>query len=267
MASLNTQSEKTSTDGTTTAPIAIDGTNSTLFSPPLVISNRASLIPIKLSSSNYLLWQSLFEPILHGPKLLGLIDGTVPSPISPTSPWYERDQMLLSWINATLNKAALPYIVVRSSNLSFEELHTLLICEEIEVAKESLTETSSALIATHSPHYNYIHGSTTRGLLPQPHSSSSAVNFEKFGSLPQCQICNKDKTKGNLLFQGPVENGLHHSSILVSVIYPIPFKRLSAISSLAQINEMFAFAPHFSLLRVIGLCFLSLHLYLIVLWS
>ncbi|KAJ4976095.1 hypothetical protein NE237_001201 [Protea cynaroides] len=187
MASLNTQSENTSIDGTTTTPIAIDGTNSTLFSPPSVISNRTSLIPIKLSSSNYLLWQSLFEPILHGPKLLGLIDGTVPSPISPTSPWYERDQMLLSWINASLNKAALPYIV--------------------------------------------------------------------------------DKTKGKLLFQGPVENGLHHSSMLVSVICPIPFKRLSAISSLAQINEMFAFSPHLSLLRVIGLCFLSLHPYLIVLQS
>ncbi|KAJ4961303.1 hypothetical protein NE237_021213 [Protea cynaroides] len=84
-------------------------------SSSLVISNISSLIPIKLTSTNYLLWKSLFKPILRGHKLMHLIDGTTPTPISPTSLWYEKDQMLLSWINATLSVNALPYIVGISS--------------------------------------------------------------------------------------------------------------------------------------------------------
>ncbi|KAJ4969558.1 hypothetical protein NE237_016259 [Protea cynaroides] len=81
----------------------------------LVISNITSLIPIKLSSNNYLLWQSLFEPILRGHKLMQLLDGTIPALVPVTSPWYEKDQLLLSWINATLSESILPYIVGISS--------------------------------------------------------------------------------------------------------------------------------------------------------
>ncbi|KAJ4965971.1 hypothetical protein NE237_017820 [Protea cynaroides] len=80
-------------------------------SPPIVISNIVSLIPIKLTGTNYLLWKSLFEPILCGHKLMSLIDGSLPSPITVDSIWYEKDQMLLSWINATLSDSTLPYIV------------------------------------------------------------------------------------------------------------------------------------------------------------
>ncbi|KAJ4954321.1 hypothetical protein NE237_011104 [Protea cynaroides] len=80
-------------------------------SPPLVISNIASLIPIKLSSTNYMLWKSLFEPILCGHKLMHLIDDSTLTPITPDSPLYKKDQMLLSWINVTLSEFALPSIV------------------------------------------------------------------------------------------------------------------------------------------------------------
>ncbi|GAV82466.1 UBN2_3 domain-containing protein [Cephalotus follicularis] len=38
------------------------------------------------------------------------IDGSNPPPPTYIS-WYEKDQMLLSWINATLSESALPYIV------------------------------------------------------------------------------------------------------------------------------------------------------------
>ncbi|KAJ4965131.1 hypothetical protein NE237_016980 [Protea cynaroides] len=97
-------------------------TNST---PPLVISNIASLIPIKLSSTNYMLWKSLFEPILHGHKLMHLIDGSTPFPITSDSPFYENDQMLLSWINAILSESALPYIVgVSSTKTAWDLLKT-----------------------------------------------------------------------------------------------------------------------------------------------
>ncbi|KAJ4978920.1 hypothetical protein NE237_009700 [Protea cynaroides] len=83
-------------------------TNSSL---PLVISNIPNLIPIKLSSTNCMLWKSLFEPILRGHKLMHLIDDSTATPITLDSPQYEKDQMLLSWINATLNESDLSYIV------------------------------------------------------------------------------------------------------------------------------------------------------------
>ncbi|KAJ4968905.1 hypothetical protein NE237_015606 [Protea cynaroides] len=45
-----------------------------------------------------------------------LFDGTTPSPIPTDSKWYVQDQMLLSWINATLSESTLPYIAGISSS-------------------------------------------------------------------------------------------------------------------------------------------------------
>ncbi|GAV90626.1 UBN2_3 domain-containing protein, partial [Cephalotus follicularis] len=89
-------------------------------SSTVVISNIASLIPIKLDSTSYLLWKSLFEPIFRGHKLIDYVDGSLPSPAltHPTyDAWYEKDQMFLSWINATLSESALPYIVGVTSSM------------------------------------------------------------------------------------------------------------------------------------------------------
>ncbi|KAJ4973358.1 hypothetical protein NE237_006532 [Protea cynaroides] len=95
------------------------------FTPPLVISNIASLIPIKLSSTNYMLWKSLFEFILRRRKLMHFIDGSTQSPITSDSPFYEKDKMLLSWINATLSESALSYIVgVSSAKAAWDLLKT-----------------------------------------------------------------------------------------------------------------------------------------------
>ncbi|GAV59675.1 UBN2_3 domain-containing protein, partial [Cephalotus follicularis] len=88
-------------------------------STAIIISKIVNLIPIKLSRSNYLLWKSLFEPILQGHKLMHYIDSSIPPPLSthPTyASWYEKDQMLLSWINATLSESTLPYIVGANSS-------------------------------------------------------------------------------------------------------------------------------------------------------
>lgn len=92
--------------------------------PTLVISNIANLIPIKLDSNNFLLWKSLFRPILRSHHLEHFIDGSKPIPPRETvgtdgktlpnpafTEWFDRDQTLLSWINATLSDSALPYIV------------------------------------------------------------------------------------------------------------------------------------------------------------
>lgn len=107
----------------------MDSTSSTIntTSPPsLVISNISNLVSIKLDAGNYLMWKSLFEPILRGHKLMGFVDGSTPAPPkdSPSfNEWYERDQMLLSWINATLSTSALPYVVgIKSAKEAWDVL-------------------------------------------------------------------------------------------------------------------------------------------------
>ncbi|KAJ8638591.1 hypothetical protein MRB53_012858 [Persea americana] len=104
-----------STNNTTSSP-----------SPSLVISNISNLVSIKLDAGNYLMWKSLFEPILRGHKLMGFVDGSTPAPRkdSPSfNQWYERDQMLLSWINATLSTSALPYVVgIKSAEEAWDAL-------------------------------------------------------------------------------------------------------------------------------------------------
>ena len=44
---------------------------------PIVVNNIVGLIPIKLDGTNYLMWRSLFEPILRGQNLMQHIDGSV----------------------------------------------------------------------------------------------------------------------------------------------------------------------------------------------
>ncbi|GAV84176.1 UBN2_3 domain-containing protein [Cephalotus follicularis] len=79
----------------------------------LVISNITNLIPIKLTSHNNLLWRSLFEPILRAHNLMNHLDVSFepPLPAHPTyQSWFEKDQMLLAWINGTLGESTLPYV-------------------------------------------------------------------------------------------------------------------------------------------------------------
>ncbi|KAJ8638219.1 hypothetical protein MRB53_012486 [Persea americana] len=110
-----------STSNTTSSPLI-----SSSPSPSLVISNISNLVSFKLDAGNYLMWKSLFEPILRGHKLMGFIDGSMPAPRkdSPAfNQWYERDQMLLSWINATLSTSALPYVVgIKSAKEAWDAL-------------------------------------------------------------------------------------------------------------------------------------------------
>ncbi|KAL8146238.1 hypothetical protein AgCh_004114 [Apium graveolens] len=92
--------------------------NNTLpsFSP----SSITTLISIKLTASNYLLWRSQFVPLLRSQKLMGYIDGTIPRPASLISnggsdatagsipnlafdKWLTTDQLLLSWISKLTN--------------------------------------------------------------------------------------------------------------------------------------------------------------------
>lgn len=57
----------------------------TSHSNTFVLTNISQLVPIKLDR-NYLLWRSLFLPILRGHDLMGFIDGSSVCP-----PQYVRD--------------------------------------------------------------------------------------------------------------------------------------------------------------------------------
>ncbi|KAM0068395.1 putative RNA-directed DNA polymerase [Helianthus debilis subsp. tardiflorus] len=83
----------------------------------------ANLIPIKLSSSNYLLWKSQIEPLLSLQGLISHIDSLVDSPTptittnDKTSPnpeyvsWLAADQRTMVLINATLSEEAMTVVV------------------------------------------------------------------------------------------------------------------------------------------------------------
>ncbi|KAF6170817.1 hypothetical protein GIB67_015769 [Kingdonia uniflora] len=97
-------------------------------SPTMAISNIANLAPIKLNKYNYVLWKSLWLPILYSFNLLSLVDGSnvLPSEFITTSDdsglsvlnsnpnftdWARRDQILLIWLNATISENLLVYVV------------------------------------------------------------------------------------------------------------------------------------------------------------
>ncbi|XP_078148654.1 uncharacterized protein LOC144544114 [Carex rostrata] len=101
--------------------------SSTQKTPTSILSNIAHLVPIKLVHGNYLLWRSLFTPILGGNGLMGFVDGSRPCPSNlkevtsnekvtyvanpEYDEWVQQDQNLLSWINSTLSESTLPYVV------------------------------------------------------------------------------------------------------------------------------------------------------------
>ncbi|KAJ4966405.1 hypothetical protein NE237_018254 [Protea cynaroides] len=200
----------------TPSPTIEDGTTNTVVnstSPPtaavdttslLVISNITNLT-IKLMLNNYLLWKSLFEPILRGHKLMHLLDGTTPTPVSAESPWYVNalflDQCYTRQFNSSIR------IRARTSEFTLEDLNTLLICEELALADETPCKTSAAFVAYKLDKTNSGHGSSSfrgrnsyggrgnhysqrkpsnkSGLLPSPNVTSTNSNQ------PQCQICHR----------------------------------------------------------------------------
>ena len=90
------------------------------------VSTTNHTLSIKLTSRNYLTWKTQFQPLLNYHKLSGFIDGSAPSPSttipSITNPntedpnpayaeWYQKDQLLLSWIFSSLSEEIFPYVI------------------------------------------------------------------------------------------------------------------------------------------------------------
>ncbi|TQE13859.1 hypothetical protein C1H46_000490 [Malus baccata] len=95
-------------------------------SSSIIIQNIGSLVPIKLTTTNWITWSALFAPIFRRYNLTGLIDGSLVAPpmylldssgtrTSTVNPqyitWFENDQNILIWINSTLSDSLIPYTV------------------------------------------------------------------------------------------------------------------------------------------------------------
>lgn len=82
-----------------------------------------SSVTLKLFDSNYLLWKTQFESLLSSQKLLGFVNGAVPSPpatrtvvrdaetVEEPNPqfeaWFCTDQLVRSWLFGTLSEEVL----------------------------------------------------------------------------------------------------------------------------------------------------------------
>lgn len=98
-------------------------TTSSSASPILI--NIDYYVPVKLGKNNFVVWKTLFEPVLRTFNLLGHIDGLMPCPeqfvretprsgpiVNPDYlQWIRNDQQVMIWINATISDDLLPYIV------------------------------------------------------------------------------------------------------------------------------------------------------------
>ncbi|GAV70364.1 UBN2 domain-containing protein, partial [Cephalotus follicularis] len=95
--------------------------NSCFYTP-----NLHHFITIKLTHTNFLLWKTQLTPILNTYNLFDLVNGheicpspTIPSSLNSTTTvpnpnylsWCQRDQLVLSWINASLSESILPLVI------------------------------------------------------------------------------------------------------------------------------------------------------------
>jgi hypothetical protein len=97
--------------------------------PTISIPNISHLVSVKLSDTNYLVWESQVKPFLLGQNLWRFIDGShpCPSPIllpsdksesstsSSTNPnyvsWFQTDQSLISILRAILSESVLSQVI------------------------------------------------------------------------------------------------------------------------------------------------------------
>ena len=131
-------------DSSSPSPDIVSPVTSSAGSTPssITIQNIGSMVPIKLTTTNYLTWSALFAPIFRRYNLTGIIDGSQAAPpkylcdssgnrTSTLNPafvaWYENDQNILIWINSTLSDSLIPYTVgVASSRELWAKLESRL---------------------------------------------------------------------------------------------------------------------------------------------
>ncbi|KAA8546669.1 hypothetical protein F0562_003100 [Nyssa sinensis] len=98
---------------------------------PVTPPSIHSLVTIKLSSENYLLWKAQIMPYLRGQRLFGYVDGSclqpsqhIPNPEADKSPaaprlllnpefshWFDQDQIVLSILMSSLSESILAKVI------------------------------------------------------------------------------------------------------------------------------------------------------------
>ena len=91
--------------------------------------NVQSLVTVKLTKDNYLLWRAQVTPSLRGQQLFGHVDGTIIAPPkfittsapSSTTPvqienlaynqWFQKDQVILSILMSSLSEGILSQVI------------------------------------------------------------------------------------------------------------------------------------------------------------
>lgn len=110
---ISTASESLGTD-------LIATTQTSFTNIPLPSPNLAHQLPVKLTSSNFLLWKTQFLPMVRGCSLGHHIDGSAVIPdqvLTGDQPnpayhvWLRQDQLVLSWIVASVSEGILPQLV------------------------------------------------------------------------------------------------------------------------------------------------------------
>ncbi|KAI5343099.1 hypothetical protein L3X38_010975 [Prunus dulcis] len=97
--------------------------------PTISNPNISHLVSIKLSDTNYLVWESQVKPFLLGQNLRRFVDGSHPCPSPTLSPsdksesstllsvnldyvtWFQTDQSLISILRVTLSESVLPQVI------------------------------------------------------------------------------------------------------------------------------------------------------------
>lgn len=96
---------------------------SSTSAPQVGLSGTPNLVhqlPIKLNSSNFILWKTQIMPMLRGCRLAHHVDGSKSPPekvLANNNPnpefvvWEQQDHLVLSWIVASVSESVLPQIV------------------------------------------------------------------------------------------------------------------------------------------------------------
>ncbi|KAA8515403.1 hypothetical protein F0562_018986 [Nyssa sinensis] len=130
-------------DQSTVIEAPLMAASSSMFVNP---ANIQSLVTVKLTKDNYLLWKTQVVPYLRGQRLFGFVDGsnppppiTIPNPETATSSdttaeipnpkfttWYLQDQVVLSTLVSSLSEGILAQMVGLTTSrevwLSLEKL-------------------------------------------------------------------------------------------------------------------------------------------------
>ncbi|XP_015168010.1 uncharacterized protein [Solanum tuberosum] len=114
----------------TSAAAIVSVTSATML--PSLSFNPTHQLSIKLTSTNFLLWRTQFLPMIRGYGLEHHLDGSQPIPkrflgenqLNPLyQNWARQDQIVLSWIVASVSESVLPQIVgVETSRAAWEKL-------------------------------------------------------------------------------------------------------------------------------------------------